>query len=60
MTNLKDLLKERGLTRADFRRLGGFSDRTIDRIYNGTRKLSELEQRGLESLSKKRGRKKKQ
>ena len=52
---VKRLLKERGLSRRDLERLGSFSERTVRRIMAGTRKLSEIERRGLESLPKKRG-----
>jgi len=55
MTNLTHILKERGLSRRDLERLGSFSERTVRRIMAGTRKLSEIERRGLESLPKKRG-----
>jgi hypothetical protein len=55
MTNLKQTLEERGLTRRDLERLGSFSARTVRRIFAGERKLSELEWRGIESMPKKRG-----
>ena len=54
------LLKERGLSRAEFGRLGGFCERTVRRIMKGERELRELEYRGLMSLPKKRGPKKRE
>lgn len=47
---VKQIVRRRDITRSAFRKIGGYSDRTIDRIYSGERKLSELELRGLLSI----------
>lgn len=55
--DIKQLLKDHGLTRDEVCRLGNFSRWTLHRIITGTRVLSELERMGIESLPKKGARK---
>lgn len=52
--SIRGELKRRGISRKEFKALlGGASDRTIDRIHNGERQLSELELRGLLTVNNK-------
>ena len=61
MNNMKSIQQYRaelGISVKELRELAGWSQSTYDRISRGERSLSPLEIMGLESMPKKRGRKK--
>ena len=57
--DIRQILKDRGLTVREFARLLNCSERQARYYVHGEKALSELEYRGLESLPRTRGRKKK-
>ena len=58
MKSIQEYRADLGLSVADLLSVSGWSLRTSKRIRGGQRELTLLERKGLESMPKKRGRKK--